>query len=117
MIDLDKLDALAEKAAPETKGRWRYRRCDFGQGPDPDYSYVEWGERDAGYGTAALSPKMARYLAALDPSTVRELIRLARVAIDPPCRWCGQPKSIHGTDGRVLPDGCEWDMQTTFYAP
>ena len=79
MIDLDALDPRAEKATPETLGNWRYRRCNFGHGPDHAYSYVEWGKRYQGYGTAALSPTMARYIAALAPTTVRELTRLARI--------------------------------------
>ena len=61
------LRAIAEAATPETAGRWRYRRCDFGHGPDPDYSYVEWGAKDGGLGTAALSVPMARYIAAWSP--------------------------------------------------
>lgn len=33
----------------------------------------------------------------------------------PSCLNCGQPKYVHGTDGRPLPDACEWDMQTMYY--
>jgi hypothetical protein len=34
---------------------------------------------------------------------------------DPPCHWCQQPKSVHGTDGRCPDEGCEWDMQTMHF--
>ena len=74
------LRALAENARPETKGRWRYRRCDFGHRPHSNYSYVEWGEPDRGMGTAALSIPMARYIAAVDPQTVLRLLAVVEAA-------------------------------------
>lgn len=79
-MSAERLRELAEKARPETKGRWRYRRCDFGHGPDPSHSYVEWGEPEGGLGTAALSVPMARYIAACSPDVVLRLLDFVEAA-------------------------------------
>lgn len=31
------------------------------------------------------------------------------------CWWCNQPRYVHGTDGRMPPDACEWDGQTMHF--
>jgi len=66
------LRALAEKAKPETKGRWRYRVG--AREVDPTLAYVEWGEPDEGYGTALLTKTMARYIAAASPDVILALL-------------------------------------------
>lgn len=67
------LRTLAEAARPETKGRWCYRRSIFPNDPG-NYAYVEWGERDAGYGTACLTRTMARYITAASPDRILALL-------------------------------------------
>jgi hypothetical protein len=85
--EIERLRALLAEATPETEGRWKYRRCNFGRGPDPAYSYVEWGKPDAGLGTAALSVPMARYIAAMSPTTALALLDVAEAAHEAFVDW------------------------------
>lgn len=71
MIDLDALERLASEATQHT---WHIVKC-----------HDLWLQIDSGYGLErrmladCLSKRDADYIAACDPPTIKELIRLARI--------------------------------------
>lgn len=105
----DDLRRLAEAATPETVGRWRFRRSIFPNDP-VNYAYVEWGPKDQGYGTGTLSEPMARYIAALSPSTVLPLldvVEAARESVDKLSRFMWDGDTNDGGDDALVEEAID----------